>query len=101
MQVVPQSVGELLDALVQARGAAGLGALPARVERGSLRHHARPAERARVAALSARVAAFADGMRAMEKCACFGCVFVSCGRRQRSAGLQGKCMPQVPSCFRK
>ena len=67
-------MGELLDQLVQARRAGGLGAPPARVERGSPARPRPPRSSAPAPpALSVRIAAFADGMRAMEKCAPSSC----------------------------
>ena len=68
MQVVPETVGALLDQMVVLRSQ-HMRALPPRVERNALREHAQPQQRAQLAALARRIAAFARGMRAMEKCA--------------------------------
>ena len=43
--------------------------LPARVDKAALREYAQPEQRAQLVALARRIAAFAEGMRAMEKCA--------------------------------
>ena len=67
-QVVPETVGALLDQMVVLRSQR-MRALPARIERNALREHAQPQQRAQLAALARRIAAFAEGMRAMEKCA--------------------------------
>lgn len=67
-QVVPETVGGLLDQMVVLR-LQRMRPLPARVGKAALREYAQPEQRAQLAALARRVAAFAEGMRAMEKCA--------------------------------
>ena len=67
-QVVPETVGALLDQMVVLR-LQRMKPLPARVAKAALREYAQPGQRAQLAALARRVAAFAEGMRAMEKCA--------------------------------
>lgn len=66
LQVVPESVGALLDQMLVLRSQR-MKPLPARIEKGSLREFAQPEQGAQLAALAHRIAAFAEGMRAMEK----------------------------------
>ena len=66
-QVVPETVGGLLDQMVVLR-LQRMKPLPARVDKAALREYAQPEQRAQLAALARRIAAFAEGMRAMEKC---------------------------------
>ena len=68
LQVVPETVGALLDQMVVLRSQR-MKPLPARIDKGSLREFAQPEQAAQLAALARRIAAFAEGMRAMEKCA--------------------------------
>lgn len=65
-QVVPETVGSLLDEMVVLRSQR-MRPLPARIDRAALREHAQLQQRAQLAALARRIAAFAEGMRAMEK----------------------------------
>ena len=67
-QVVPETVGGLLDQMVVLR-LQRMKPLPARVDKAALREYAQPEQRAQLVALARRIAAFAEGMRAMEKCA--------------------------------
>ena len=66
-QVVPASVAELLDAWAVVL-THRLRPLPVRLERSALREAAQPAERANLASLAARIAAFTRGVRALERC---------------------------------
>jgi len=68
LQVVPESVGALLDQMVVLRSQ-HMKPLPVRIDKSSLREFAQPEQGAQLAALARRIAAFAEGMRAMEKCA--------------------------------
>ncbi len=67
-QVVPATVGDLLDQMVVVTSAR-MTPLPPRLDVGRLREAAQLPQRAQLAALAHRIAAFAEGMRAMEKCA--------------------------------
>ncbi len=67
VQVVPETVGTLLDQMVVLR-LQRMKPLPARVNKAALREYAQPEQRAQLATLARRIAAFAEGMRAMEKC---------------------------------
>lgn len=62
-------MAELLEDLA-ALPSRGLVPAPARVDRASLRELALPQLRAAAAALHARMAAYADGVRALERCVC-------------------------------
>lgn len=68
VQVVPATVGDLLDQMVVV-ASMRMTPLPPRLEVARLRDAAQLPQRAHLAALSHRIAAFAEGMRAMEKCA--------------------------------
>lgn len=61
-------VGDLLDQMVVV-ASTRMTPLPPRLEVARLREAAQLPQRAHLAALAHRIAAFADGMRAMEKCA--------------------------------
>ena len=60
-------MGTLLDQMVVLR-LQRMKPLPARINKAALREYAQPEQRAQLAALLRRIAAFAEGMRAMEKC---------------------------------
>jgi hypothetical protein len=66
-QVVPATLGDLLDQVVVLQSQR-MQPLPARVDKAQLRDLAQLPERSQLAALAHRIAAFAEGMRAMEKC---------------------------------
>ncbi|CAL8464950.1 g4485 [Coccomyxa elongata] len=66
LQVVPATVGDLLDQMVVV-ASTRMTPLPPRLEVARLRDAAQLPQRAHLAALAHRIAAFADGMRAMEK----------------------------------
>ncbi|KAK9917364.1 hypothetical protein WJX75_003552 [Coccomyxa subellipsoidea] len=66
LQVVPATVGDLLDQMVVVTSAR-MTPLPPRLDVARLREAAQLPQRAQLAALAHRIAAFADGMRAMEK----------------------------------
>jgi hypothetical protein len=66
--VVPEAVTELLEDLAALAGR-GLARAPPRVDRAALRELALPQLRGAAAALTARAAAYADGVRALEQCA--------------------------------
>ena len=61
-------MGDLLDQMVVVTSAR-MTPLPPRLDVARLREAAQLPQRAQLAALAHRIAAFADGMRAMEKCA--------------------------------
>lgn len=61
-------MGDLLDQMVVV-ASTRMTRLPPRLEVARLREAAQLPQRAHLAALAHRIAAFADGMRAMEKCA--------------------------------
>ena len=67
-QVVPETVGALLDQMVVLRSQR-MKPVPARIDRAGLREFGQQAQRAELAMLASRIAAFAQGMRAMETCA--------------------------------
>ena len=73
MQVVPETVGALLDQMVVLRSQR-MKPMPARIDRAGLREFGQQAQRAELATLASRIAAFAQGMRAMETCAAAVCL---------------------------
>ena len=90
-QVVPEAVADLLGELA-ALPARGLARAPPRVDRAALRDLALPQLRAAAAALSARVAAYADGVRALERCA--PCDTFQPGFRFRADNASFRCLRQ-------
>jgi WASH complex subunit strumpellin len=67
-QVVPRTVVELLDRIVTLQ-TEGIAELPSRLEKGRLRDYAQLEQRYELAALTHRIAALAQGVLAMERCA--------------------------------
>ena len=87
MQVVPETVGALLDQMVVLRSQR-MKPVPARIEKAALREFGQQAQRAELAMLESRIAAFAQGMRAMETCAASICLAL-CLRHDCQAFLWG------------
>ena len=83
MQVVPETVGALLDQMVVLRSQR-MKPVPARIDKAGLREFGQQAQRAELAMLASRIAAFAQGMRAMETCAAANCLALRLSREYQA-----------------